>query len=130
MRQKDASFPKGERLCGIKSVSELFSGGRGFNQPPLRVVYRVMPADESLHPVRLLISVPKRHFKRAVDRNLIRRRIREAWRINKKPVETAMEGNGRRLELAIIWIDTLIRPYNETLKAVNDVIERLTRLKY
>lgn len=130
MRQKDASFPKGDRLCGIKAVSELFSGGRGFNLPPLRIVYRVMPADETLHSVRLLVSVPKRHFKRAVDRNLIRRRIKEAWRNGKKPLESVIEGTGRRLELAIIWSDTVIRTYDETLKAVNDVIGRLTRLKY
>ncbi len=130
MRHKDASFPKGERLCGIKAVSELFSGGRGFNQLPLRVVYRVLPADKTLQPVRLLVSVPKRHFKRAVDRNLIRRRIKEAWRTCKKPLETMVEETGSRLEMALIWSDTVIRPYDETLKAVNDVIGRLTLLKY
>jgi ribonuclease P protein component len=130
MRQTDVSFSKGERLCGIKAVSELFSGGRGFNLPPLRVVYMVMPADEALRPVRLMVSVPKRHFKRAVDRNLIRRRIKEAWRKGKMPLESAVSGTGKRLELAIIWSDTVIRPYDETLKAVNDVIGRLTRLKY
>lgn len=130
MRQTDASFSKGERLCGIKAISELFSGGRGFNLPSLRVVYRIMPADETLQPVRLLISVPKRHFKRAVDRNLIRRRIKEAWRIGKTPLVSVVKESGMRLELAIIWNDTVIRPYDEILKAVNDVFGRLTRLKY
>lgn len=130
MRQTDASLSKGERLCGIKAVSELFSGGRGINLPPLRVVYRIMPADEAFQPVRLLISVPKRHFKRAVDRNLIRRRIKESWRTGKFPLENVVKGSGMRLELAIIWNDTVIRPYDEILKAVNDVIGRLTRLKY
>lgn len=130
MKQKDASFTRGERLCGIKAVSELFSGGRNINMPPLRVIYRLMPADEALMPVRLLISVPKRHFKRAVDRNLIRRRIKEAWRKNKMPLTEIVSGTGRRIELAVIWNDTLIRSYDETETSVKELIERLTHLKY
>lgn len=130
MTQTDASFSKGERLCGIKAVSELFSGGRSLNMPPLRITYRILPADVNLQPVRVLISVPKRHFKKAVDRNLIRRRIREAWRMNKTTLKENLSGSASRLEVAIIWIDTAIRPYDEILKAVKEAIGRLTRLKY
>ncbi|MFN2312969.1 MAG: ribonuclease P protein component [Bacteroidales bacterium] len=130
MTQTDASFSKEERLCGIKAVSELFSEGRSLNLPPLRIIYRILPADVNLHPVRVLISVPKGHFKKAVDRNLIRRRIREAWRINKTTLKENVSGSASRLEVAIIWNDTVIRPYDETLKAVKEAIGRLTRLKY
>ncbi|MDZ7633049.1 MAG: ribonuclease P protein component [Bacteroidales bacterium] len=130
MRHKDASFTRGERLCGIKAVSELFSGGRTINMPPLRVIYRMMPADEAHEPVRVLVSVPKRNFRKAVERNLIRRRIKEAWRKNKMPLKEVVSASGQRIELAVIWNDTLIRPYDETEKSVKDVIGRLTRLKY
>lgn len=130
MKQKEESFTKKEKLCGIKAVNELFTGGRTINQPPLRVVYRTMPSSESVPSLRVLISVPKRNFKRAVDRNLIRRRIREAWRKNKQPLITFMSESDRRIELALLWTDTEIKPYGITEKCVIAVIERLTHLKY
>lgn len=130
MKKEDASFTKGERLCGIKAVSELFSGGRTINLPPLRIIYRVLTADESHASVRVMISVPKRNFRNAVDRNLIRRRIREAWRKNKMPLKEMISGTGKRLEVAILWNDTAIIPFDETEKAVKEVIGKLTRLKY
>lgn len=130
MTQTDASFSKGERLCGIKAVSELFSGGRTVNLPSLRLIYRILPADENLQPLRVMISVPKRHFKRAVDRNRIRRRIKEAWRMNKTPLKEALSQNNRRLEVAVIWNDTVIRSWEETMTAVKEALGRLTRLKY
>ncbi|MRR18606.1 ribonuclease P protein component [bacterium] len=130
MKKEDASFTKGERLYGVKAISELFSGGRTINLPPLRIIYRIMPADEAHLPVRVMISVPKRHFRKAVDRNLIRRRIRETWRKNKTPLSDMVSGSGRRIEVAIIWNDTVIIPFDETEKAVKDAIGRLTHLKY
>lgn len=72
------SFPKSERLCSRKAIEALFaSGNRSFTAFPLRVVYR--QAEET----QLLISVSKRHFKHAVDRNRAKRQIREAWRLNR-----------------------------------------------
>ncbi len=130
MTQTNASFSKGERLCGIKAVSELFSGGRTLNLPPLRIIYRILPSDENYQRVRVLVSVPRRQFKKAVDRNLIRRRIKEAWRSDKRPLTEAVERTDSRLELAIIWNDTVIRSYDETSKSVKEAIGRLTRLKY
>jgi ribonuclease P protein component len=130
MTKTDASFSKGERLCGIKAVSELFSGGRTLNLPPLRIIYRILPSDENYQRVRVLVSVPRRQFKKAVDRNLIRRRIKEAWRSDKSPLTEAVERTDSRLELAIIWNDTVIRSYDETSKSVKEAIGRLTRLKY
>ncbi|MDX9771821.1 MAG: ribonuclease P protein component [Bacteroidales bacterium] len=129
MKQKKESFSKRERLCGIKAVRELFAGGRTINMPPLRVVYRVISSDESLPPLRVLISVPKRNFKKAVDRNLIRRRIKEAWRKNKQPL-MMMPEKGKRLELALLWIDTEIRTYDDIEKCVIEVMGRLSHLKY
>ena len=130
MTKTDASFSKGERLCGIKAVSELFSGGRTLNLPPLRIIYRILPSDENYQRVRVLVTVPRRQFKKAVDRNLIRRRIKEAWRSDKSPLTEAVERTDSRLELAIIWNDTAIRSYDETSKSVKEAIGRLTRLKY
>ncbi len=129
MRQKGASFTKGERLCGVRAINDLFSGGRPLNLPPLRIIYRVMPGDPSITPVRVLISVPKRYFRKAVDRNLIKRRIREAYRQNKIPLINSLQGSCKHIDMAIIWNDTSIQSYDVTERCVKEMIGKLMHLK-
>ena len=76
------TFKKEERLCSKKLIEELFHNGSSFLLYPFRIVWLKcdLPADV---PVQVLINAPKRRFKKAVDRNLIKRRIREAYRLNK-----------------------------------------------
>ncbi len=129
MRQKTASFTKGERLCGVKAISRLFAEGRTLTLPSLRIIYSIMPADKALQPVRILISVPKRNFRKAVDRNLIRRRIREAYRKNKTLLINALSETGKRIDLAAIWIDASLRPYSEVERSVTEMVQKLSHLK-
>ncbi len=76
------SFKKAERLCEKKSIGQLFKTGRSFFHYPFKVVF--LPLNEQAnYPAKILISVPKRNFKRAVDRNRLKRLIREAYRKNK-----------------------------------------------
>ena len=75
----EQGFGKFERLCSKNDIQELFTKGSSFYFAPLRVKY--LRAEGDSH--RVLISVPKRLFKKAVDRNLVKRRIREAYRRNK-----------------------------------------------
>ncbi|WP_254448745.1 ribonuclease P protein component [Spirosoma rhododendri] len=83
MRQ---TFTKSERLCSKKILGELFTKGSTavgtFYLFPFRVLYLNKPEAADALPA-IVITVPKRQFKRAVDRNLIRRRVREAYRLNK-----------------------------------------------
>jgi ribonuclease P protein component len=130
MGKSRASFRKSDRLCGVKAVSELFTQGKTINLPPLKVIYLVLPEDERIKPARVLFSVPKKHFRRAVDRNLIRRRLREAWRLNLLLLTETIAGSGRRIELAIIWNSPEIKSFEITEKCVREIIERLTHLKY
>ncbi|GAB4028003.1 ribonuclease P protein component [Spirosoma koreense] len=80
------TFSKPERLCSKKTLSELFKKGSAsvgtFYLFPFRVLYLPPPESNVLWPA-IVITVPKRIFKRAVDRNLIRRRVREAYRLNR-----------------------------------------------
>ena len=76
----DFSFKKKERLSGSKSISHLFHEGKSLSAFPVRILYTI---GEGPLPIKVAISVPKRLFKRAVDRNLLKRRIREAYRLNK-----------------------------------------------
>ena len=79
--EKLHSFPKSEKLCGKLRIASLMDGGHWRSTAHLRICWKQV--SESEEPNRLVISVPKRHFKRAVKRNLLKRRIREAYRLNK-----------------------------------------------
>ena len=77
------TFRKEERLSKDKLIQELFDKGSSFYLFPFKVFFMPNPDQDSpFHQV--VISVSKRNFKRAVDRNLIKRRIREAYRLNKE----------------------------------------------
>jgi len=77
------TFRKEERLCSRKHLDLLFKNGSSFLLYPFRVSYLFIdqPADV---PAQVVINVPKKRYKRAVDRNLLKRRIREAYRLNKQ----------------------------------------------
>jgi ribonuclease P protein component len=85
------TFRKEERLSKDKLIQELFDKGSSFYLFPFKVFFMPNPDQgSSFHQV--VISVSKRNFKRAVDRNLIKRRIREAYRLNKEllPVQNKL----------------------------------------
>ena len=82
-------LPKQERVCSKKLIDRLFNGGHSHSMSafPLRVVYMPMEAeDESqqLPRTQLLVSVPKKCFKRAVKRNRVKRQVREAYRLQRQ----------------------------------------------
>jgi len=69
---------------------------------PLRMVYLTQDAQEGDEPVQLLLSVPKRRLRHAVDRNRVKRQLREAYRRHKETLYSALP-QGRRLVLALVW---------------------------
>ncbi|PWS30128.1 ribonuclease P protein component [Pedobacter paludis] len=77
------TFKKEERLCSRKYLDLLFKNGSSFLLYPFRISYIFidLPADVQ---AQVVINVPKKRYKRAVDRNLLKRRIREAYRLNKQ----------------------------------------------
>jgi ribonuclease P protein component len=76
------TFIKEERLCSRKSLDLLFKNGSSFLLYPFRLSYLFVPG-KSAFPAQVVINVSKKRFKRAHDRNLIKRRTREAYRLHK-----------------------------------------------
>ena len=83
-----ATLSKSERLCGKKAIAGLMEHGKGGVSGCLR--YKFLQAGEA-DVSRILVSVPKRHFKRAVKRNLLKRRIRESYRLQKELLPAGMD---------------------------------------
>lgn len=80
MTAQGHSFPKSERISGVKDVAALLAGGKWCRSELLKACYM----RNGLEYSRVVVAVPKRLFKRAVKRNLLKRRIREAYRLQKE----------------------------------------------
>ncbi|MBK5280297.1 MAG: ribonuclease P protein component [Bacteroidia bacterium] len=117
---KQFSFKKEERLAGEKHIQELFEKGSSFNLYPFRVL-RLSRQDSNNQLVKVLISVSKRNFKRAVDRNLIKRRIREAYRLQKGHI------NEYSLLLAIVYTAKEIEPFRVIKDKLFLVLEKIKK---
>lgn len=131
----DYGLTKSERLTSQLVIEKLFAGGNASMAAfPLRIVFMQMKKqggedvkDEPL--VSTLVSVPKKRFRHAVDRNRMKRLVREAYRLNKHILWDALEGKDYRLALAFVCItDTLPSFYavNKSMKkALTRIAERL-----
>lgn len=126
MNQISYKLPKEERLCNKISIGKLFTTGESFIAYPFRVVYNFI--DDQEVPASMFISVPKRHFKRAVHRNQIRRRSREAYRLNKHNLISVLNKENKKIEFAIIYLDKEIEEYNKLEPKMQKVIEKLIKI--
>ncbi|TNE49106.1 MAG: ribonuclease P protein component [Bacteroidetes bacterium] len=100
------TFSRDERLKSRKTISRLFREGNSFVAYPLRVVW--LPLDDteepSLFPAQLAISVPRRAFKSAVARNRLKRRIREAYRLQKNTFYQKLRDADQRIALMLVLL--------------------------
>lgn len=97
------TFKKAERLCSKKTIEALFAGGhKSVSVYPIRAVFMPVSKEAADH-TQLLISVSKRHFKHAVDRNRVKRQLREAYRLNKHLLLSTLP-EGQHMAIAFIWL--------------------------
>jgi ribonuclease P protein component len=154
---KIMTFKKEERLKSEKIITQLFRKGHSFACYPLRLVYAEMPKPESDNadplsilgnfddletenlinttnsspeesPIQFALSVPKKAFKRAVDRNVLRRRIREAYRLHKIELYRFLENqpsNGdKRFAFMVLYTAKEEMPYGEIEKGIKKMIRK------
>ena len=111
------TFPKSEKLCGQISIDHLYRQGKRFVAWPLRVTY--LPIDSA---TQVVVWAPKSLFKKAVDRNHLRRLMREAYRLNKDIIE----GKNMHYQLAFNYIDKEKQPYATIEKAICKALKRIS----
>lgn len=117
------SLKKHEILRSKNNIKELFDNGSSFFLYPFKVYF--LPKS-TLDTNQALFSVSKKYYKRAVDRNLIRRRMREAYRLNKSILE-ANQTESFSLSIALIYISKFKLPYNDIEKKLKQVFVRLIK---
>jgi ribonuclease P protein component len=121
------TFGKAERLTGKTTIERLVKAGRAFRQFPFRVVWSVS-AEMQQAPIRVAFAIPKRNFKRAVKRNLIRRHLREAWRTQKHELYAQLNAKNAQLELLIIYTHNEVLTSEEIKAKILLTLQRLIRV--
>ena len=114
----DCSLPRTERLRSLGAVRRMFESGESGFIFPFRFVW-FAEADE-IASVVVLFSVPKKFHKRANKRNLLRRRTKEAYRLQK---QTLKNGSPANLDLALIYSSKEVLPYKTIQNAVRRILE-------
>ena len=126
---KAFSLPKSQRISGKTAVSAVLSKGRGGLSGCLRYKVLVRPChfDQGPEdcveksPSRILVSVPKKSFKRAVRRNLLKRRIREAYRLQKGLI-------GPGLDIMFVYVSREVLPFADIYASMTAALEEISRL--
>ena len=112
------TLAKEERLCSRKVLEELFGGGhQSVSAFPIRAVF--MPSEQE--GVRIMVSVSKRYFKRAVKRNRIKRQLREAYRLQKELL-LPLEGG---LDIAFLWTSAEMLPTDKVFQKMKNILQRI-----
>jgi len=120
---KSQTFKKAERLSNKRLIDLLFQSGRSINQYPIKVLFLRIEGETNCN--QILVSIPKRNFKKASDRNLIKRRLREAYRTNKDRLKKSSIQN---LLIAYIYIGKNISTFSEIEKAMKESMDQIIEL--
>lgn len=120
------TLSKEERICSKKLINELFTGnGRSMTAFPLRVVFMKRTIVDDQLRAAMLVSVPKRYFKHAVDRNRVKRQVREAFRRNKSIITQNLTDDHEAVAMAFVWLTDEKLPSSEV---ENRMVRLLTRI--
>ena len=112
-----ATLPKKERLCGKKGIDSLLARGKHGSNGPIRYIFATGNGEDFC---RILISVPKKLFKRAVKRNLLKRRIRESWRRLKHEMSPATG-----TDILFIYSTKEVLTYQEIYECMEGIIVKI-----
>lgn len=108
---KTYTFTKEERLCNKKLIDQLYHNGSSFLCYPFRVSWLDNPEPQP-YPAQILFSVPKKRYKHAVDRNLVKRLMREAYRLHKQQhLYDILQQADKKIIVSVGYVGKEIEPY-------------------
>tara|TARA_B110000444_G_C18803596_1_gene578749 strand:+ start:628 stop:1002 length:375 start_codon:yes stop_codon:yes gene_type:complete len=117
-------FPKKQKLCNETAIKEMFSNGKSFVIPPIRLVWKGEVNSDAV-AIKSIIVVPKKNIKLATDRNIVRRRMKEAYRLNKAKIENYLSDNNRQVNIAIIYQNEKILSHKVIEEKIKLILGRL-----
>ncbi len=127
---KDSSLSRPERLRGRRRLENLFSGGSSGFVYPFRYVWLGEKDVQDAPPVAVMASAPKKNHKRANKRNTLKRRTKEAYRLNKQILAEAAEAKGLNISLALIYSSKEVERYDTIENAVKKILAQIaTKLR-
>lgn len=121
------TFSKEERLCSRKEIDRLFENGISAVSSPLRLLY-IERNELPDVPAKTMFVVPKRSFRKAHDRNRLRRRMREAFRQNKHALYELLRQNGKNLSIALLYNSKKEKEYSSIEQATGKLLQHLCGL--
>lgn len=120
---KEFSYSKKEKLKSKKQLDNLFKSGKSLNVFPVKLFYAF--ATEQNNIIKTGVGVSSRHFKKAVQRNRVKRLLREAYRTEKQPLHIYLNSNKKKLVLFLLFIDKELPQYNLLKGKMRLCIQRL-----
>ena len=119
-------LPKNQKLCNKKVIDRLFANGKSISEKPFRALWDIEKANDDIY-TKVLIIVSKKRLKLAVERNFVKRRVKEAYRLQKRKMESVLQKENKRLNLAIIYQHEKTIEYNMIETKINILLTRLIK---
>lgn len=120
------SLYKSEKLCSQTAVGRLFESGISVKSYPLRAVFAVSGRTDGA-TAQFLITIPKKKIRKAVGRVLMRRRVRESYRLNRRLLLPALEEKGIKADIAFIYLSDEIKEYALIEQKMQSLLEAIAR---
>jgi len=122
---KPFSLSKHERLKSKKDIDTLFLTGKAFFVFPFKLFYFLQESKSQQHPLLFGVSVPKKIYKHAVDRNLIKRRVRELYRIAKPELSACLSLHNKKLHVMFVYTNKEIMGSEEMRPIMYEIMKKL-----
>lgn len=117
---------KYEKLCSRKSIDAMFVNGSSVIAYPMRAVFTLSDMSEDATPARFLIAIPKKKIRKAVKRVLLRRRVREAYRLNRNIIFPKLTEQKLTLEIAFLYLSNEIADYATIDAKIKDLLRKIS----